>query len=155
MSSIRVDRVSFDRDSIATNAPYAHCLEIRRIVFTLGQGVPEDLEIDGLDEEADHFLASKIDSREATPVGVARMRRLDQHAKAERVGVLASKRDHGVGRALMHALEMRARDLELEAVVLHAQLGVISFYEKLGYEAHGEIFDEAGIEHRSMRKFLR
>jgi predicted GNAT family N-acyltransferase len=155
MSSIRVDRVSFDPESIATSSHYAHCLEIRRIVFTFGQGVPGDLEIDGLDEDADHFLASKIDLREATPVGVARMRRLDQHAKAERVGVLASKRDHGVGRALMHAIEMRARDLELEAVVLHAQVEVISFYEKLGYEAYGEIFEEAGIEHRGMRKFLR
>jgi len=155
MSSIRVDRVPFGEDSVAMNSRYARCLEIRRIVFTLGQGVPEDLEFDGLDEDAEHFLASKLDSGDATPVGVARLRRLDPHAKAERVGVLESKRDHGVGRALMHAIEMRARELELEAVVLHAQVGVISFYEKLGYEAHGEIFEEAGIEHRSMRKFLR
>jgi predicted GNAT family N-acyltransferase len=155
MTSIRVDRVPFGGAAPSPNSPYAHCLEIRRVVFTLGQGVPEDLELDGLDESAEHLLAWKIDAGEATPVGVARMRRSDRNAKAERVGVLESQRDHGVGRALMHAIELRARDLEREAIALHAQVGVISFYEKLGYEAHGEVFDEAGINHRSMRKFLR
>jgi predicted GNAT family N-acyltransferase len=155
VSSIRVDRVPFDAEAPAPGSPYAHCLEIRRNVFTLGQGVPVSLEFDGLDESSEHFLAWKVGEGRSTPVGVARMRRSDQGAKAERVAVLESKREYGVGRALMHAIETRARDLELEAVVLHAQVGVISFYEKLGYEAHGEIFDEAGIEHRSMRKFLR
>jgi len=35
---------------------------------------------------------------------------------------------------------------------LHAQMPVVSFYERLGYTAEGPVFDEAGILHRSMKK---
>ena len=41
--------------------------------------------------------------------------------------------------------------LQLE---LHAQVSAIGFYEKFGFEAFGEQYDEAGIEHQSMALVL-
>jgi len=38
---------------------------------------------------------------------------------------------------------------------LGAQVRAQSFYEKLGYKAYGPIFQDAGIEHISMKYLLR
>lgn len=148
----------------------AACRRIRRLVFIEEQQVPEALEWDGLDDEACHFLVwpsadatggiasgpaadSALDLSLAH--GTARMRRIDGHAKAERVAVRREARRFGVGRRLMQALEERARAEGLDAIVLHAQVTAIPFYSALGYAAHGEIFLDAGIDHRAMTKRLR
>jgi predicted GNAT family N-acyltransferase len=39
-------------------------------------------------------------------------------------------------------------------VHLHAQCSAISFYERAGFTVCGEVFDEAGIPHRAMRRRL-
>ncbi len=127
------------------------CHRIRRVVFVQGQNVPEALEIDGLDGECIHLLASW----RGEPAGAARLRRAEGLAKAERVAVLDEYREAGIGRALMQALEARAREDGFGEVVLHAQREVIPFYERLGYHGEGEIFEEAGIPHLAMRKPLR
>lgn len=126
------------------------CHDIRRIVFVQGQNVPEALEIDGLDGECVHFLASC----RGRPVGSARLRNAEGLAKAERVAVLSEYRDAGIGRALMHALEAHAQADGFSEVLLHAQQEVISFYQRLGYRGEGDLFEEAGITHRVMRKRL-
>lgn len=126
------------------------CHHIRRVVFVAGQQVPEALEIDGLDDDCVHFLARD----RSGPIGTARLRVVDGLAKAERVAVLETSRGSGVGAELMHALEMRAQRDGLTQVLLHAQQTVIPFYRKLGYREEGELFDEAGIVHQTMRKQL-
>jgi len=88
------------------------------------------------------------------PAGTARLRVVEGLAKAERVAVLERFRGAGVGAALMRALEGEARRRGLDQMVLHAQVRVIPFYERLGYAAHGPVFDDAGIPHRAMRKRL-
>lgn len=147
----------------AVDATFAACREIRRRVFIEEQRVDEALEFDGLDGESDHFLAFWCDGNKRIAAGTARLRLLDEpeeHAteagvgKAERVAVLESLRGRGIGRALMDALEERARDRGLRRLVLHAQVAVIPFYEELGFQAYGDMFEEAGIEHREMDKRL-
>lgn len=128
----------------------SRALAIRREVFVEGQGVPLELEIDGLDPEALHLILED----QGELVGTARMRIVGAAAKAERVAVLARARGRGAGRLLMDALEAEARALALEEVVLHAQTDVLGFYERLGYAAEGPVFDDAGIPHRKMRKRL-
>jgi predicted GNAT family N-acyltransferase len=54
----------------------------------------------------------------------------------------------------MQTIEDRARELELPVLELHAQLAAEGFYARLGYEAFGENYLEAGIPHVSMRKVL-
>lgn len=122
------------------------CFAIRRTVFVAGQGVSEEEEIDGLDPLCVHFLAE----RDGVPVGTARLRPKEGFAKAERVAVLAEERGRSTGAAIMRALHAEAERLGFPRVMLHAQVAVIGFYEKLGYVAHGPVFDEADIPHRAM-----
>ena len=132
------------------------CHRIRRAVFMDEQHVPLDLEMDDLDDEACHFLAHRVgEGRETGICGTARMRVLQDRAKAERVAVLADARRLGIGRALMRAIEETATELGLREVVLNAQSSAIPFYEAIGYRAEGPEFEDAGIPHRAMRKALR
>ena len=127
------------------------CLAIRHEVFVLGQAVPEDREVDGLDEICTHLLATVG----GEPAGTARLRETaDGHAKAERVAVLDRFRGRGVGLALMGTLEDEARRRGHDEVILSAQVGVIPFYERQGYVAEGGVYEDAGIDHRDMRKRL-
>ncbi len=126
-------------------------LAVRRAVFVEEQGVPEELELDGNDGTATHFVAYD----DGRPVGAARLRAYDETtAKAERVAVAAAERGRGIGRRLMSALEAHAADAGYETVVLHAQVPVVGFYERLGYTATSDVFEDAGIPHREMRKPL-
>jgi GNAT superfamily N-acetyltransferase len=65
----------------------------------------------------------------------------------------------GVGRALLHGLEDRARAFGLRALCLHASLNAVRFYRRAGYEAVEEICHRlpSGIEIPSvaMTKSLR
>lgn len=124
------------------------CFAIRRRVFVDEQGVALADEYDGHDAACLHWLAWCGDE----VAGTARLREVDGGWKAERVAVLEGFRQHGVGAALMHALEDEAWRRGAQRVLLHAQLAVVSFYERQGYTAEGPVFDEAGIAHRKMQK---
>jgi predicted GNAT family N-acyltransferase len=43
----------------------------------------------------------------------------------------------------------------MSALSLAAQVHAIPFYERFGFVAHGDVFLEAGIEHREMDRFVR
>jgi predicted GNAT family N-acyltransferase len=121
---------------------------IRRTVFVDEQGVSEAIEIDGLDDQAEHLLAI-IEDR---PVGTLRMRLFDQGrmAKIERVAVLAPARGRQVGQALMHAVLAQARARGAAEAKVHAQTVVQDFYTRLGFVAVGSEFEEDGIAHIAM-----
>ncbi len=131
-------------------------ISVRREVFIDEQGVPEDREIDGKDAEATHFVAYDGEK----PIGVARLRGDDEDsntndtAKIERVAVVESHRKEGTGRELMNVVEETASSAGYDEIVLHAQLPVVEFYTRLGYEATGDPFEDAGIPHRKMVKSL-
>ena len=128
-----------------------NCLAIRLEVFVQGQSVPLDEEIDGLDEQCTQFLAQ----RDGMPMGTARLRITPGgEARAERVAVLDQARGAGLGSALMALLHDTARQQGHDEVVLHAQVPVIPFYERLGYCAEGPVFMDCDIPHRTMRKGL-
>lgn len=131
----------------ATVAELPVCLEIRHEVFIVGQGVPSELEVDGLDPAAHHVLALY----EGRPVGTARLRLVDGAGKVERVAVLASERGRGIGADIMREIHAIAAGYGVRVLKLNAQLPVLGFYEQLGYVAYGRVFLDAGIEHRAMR----
>ncbi|HXC50824.1 MAG TPA: GNAT family N-acetyltransferase [Candidatus Limnocylindrales bacterium] len=135
---------------LACSTEMEQLFAIRREVFVRGQGVPIDREIDGLDGDATHFIAVIGDKT----IGTARLRVVDGHAKVERVAVREPWRGCGAGSRLMDAVECHARAIGLTEVVLSAQVAVIPFYERRGYAAHGPVFEDAGIAHRSMHKTL-
>ncbi|MEQ5802655.1 GNAT family N-acetyltransferase [Halomonas sp. H10-9-1] len=120
---------------------------IRRIVFIEEQGVSQQEEWDGRDGECQHFLALL----EGQPVGTAR---LLPDAHIGRVAVLAQARGHGIGGALMRAVIEAARRRGHAAVALASQTHALEFYARLGFEAHGPEFLDAGIPHRNMQLLL-
>jgi predicted GNAT family N-acyltransferase len=135
---------------VETDEEMADALAVRREVFIEEQGVPEDLEIDGKDEESVHFVA--YDEADE-PVGAARLREYDDStAKVERVAVVEDERETGLGREIMAAVEATARAEGYDSVLLHAQTPVVGFYKGLGYQITSEEFEEAGIPHHEMRK---
>lgn len=131
-----------------TDPRFGHCLEIRRIVFQVGQGVSAQREVDGLDEQCVHFYAEC----DGAACGTARYFVKGNWIKVERVAVLNAHRGKGIGRSLMSAIEMHARSLGYGGVMLASQEEVIPFYEALHYRSVGDLFFDAGIPHRNMRK---
>lgn len=139
---------------IARVVPLDHlptCHAIRHQVFVIGQRVPVELDLDGLDSTADHVLAW----HGGEPVGTARIRWLDDYAKVERVAVLEYVRGLGIGRELMVCIHRRVAAVGRDRIELNAQVQVVPFYERLGYVPYGDIFVDAGIDHRAMRRVLR
>lgn len=125
-------------------------LSVRRTVFIEEQRVPESLDLDGEDETSFHVLA--LASVDKQPVGTAR---LMSDGRIGRVAVLPPFRMSRVGSRLMTTLLALAREQDYEAVYLHAQTVSLRFYEKLGFEAEGEEFEEAGIPHFEMKLSLK
>ncbi|MFJ9705451.1 GNAT family N-acetyltransferase [Streptomyces sp. NPDC101234] len=142
-------------------ADLAACFAVRKQVFVVEQGVPEDLEYDVYDATALHVLAVREDGE---PLGTGRL--LYGETAAEKTGgdlslgslgrlaVSPQARGLGVGVALVRAIEDAARARGLTAVDLHAQTHALGFYERLGYEPYGPEYEEADIPHRAMRRAL-
>lgn len=130
----------------------AGVLQVRREVFSKEQGIDESLDKDGLDEQAEHILATA----NGYPVGAARIRYLDtETAKIERVAVLSHLRGLDIGRKIMDKLEERLREKHIKKAVMDAQVSAQGFYEKLGYLTDGPVFEEVGIPHIKMYKILK
>ncbi|MEE1801591.1 GNAT family N-acetyltransferase [Streptomyces sp. NPDC101062] len=142
-------------------ADLAACFAVRKEVFVVEQRVPEELEYDGRDGDALQVLAVRDDG---VPLGTGRL--LYGPGAADRTGgdpdtgalgrlaVSPAARGLGIGAALVRAIEDAARERGLRVVDLHAQTHALGFYERLGYEAYGPEFPDAGIPHRSMRRVL-
>ena len=135
-------------------------LGIRRRVFIEEQSVPEDLEIDEHDrpEAWGKTVVHALLRESGLPIATGRLLLEDgppHNAHVGRVAVLVSHRGKGAGKALMQALQERAKELGYPGVTLAAQLHALGFYERLGYIARGDVFLDAGIEHRWMDLRLR
>jgi predicted GNAT family N-acyltransferase len=124
---------------------------IRENVFIQEQGVPKDMELDGLDPAAKHALAYKG----SLCVGTARLVHLANHdAQIGRMAVLSTFRNRGIGKAMLNHLIALAQAEGVLNLVLHSQVSAIPFYAKLGFIADEPIYEEAGIPHRNMMLLL-
>jgi predicted GNAT family N-acyltransferase len=121
---------------------------VREPVFVHEQQVPIELEWDELDPLSVHVIA--ID-RGGQPVGTGR---LTPEQKIGRMAVLDPWRSRGVGAALLVRLIDIARSMSYPAIELHAQLSAADFYRRHGFDAYGDVFEEAGIDHVHMRRAL-
>jgi len=61
----------------------------------------------------------------------------------------------GLGKALVRHLEERLRNDQFERVELHARCHVQGFYERLGYTACSDIYEEVSIPHITMERDIR
>jgi predicted GNAT family N-acyltransferase len=114
---------------------------IRKKVFVEEQKVPEDIEWDEFEYNANHVLAYIQDK----PVGTARWRQTRKGVKLERFAVLPEFRSFGVGKNLVQFILNEL--MNSETIYLHAQEHVIKFYEYFGFVKKGSKFFEADIPH--------
>ena len=124
---------------------------LRTRVFVEEQGVPAEIEQDAADEDAVHVL-----SRDATGIVVATGRLLISGTSAGigRMAVDAAARGRGHGAAVLAELHRQAVLRGVTEIELHAQVSARGFYERAGYTAVGEEYEEAGIAHVTMRRRL-
>lgn len=118
---------------------------IRRKVFIEEQNVSESDEMDGTDGQALHLAV--YDNGKAVATG----RVLTDGFVIGRVAVLKAYRGNHYGDLVMRMLIRKAYDMGGHEQVVHAQLGARGFYEKLGFVAFGEEYEEAGIPHINMK----
>lgn len=125
--------------------------KVRREVFIQEQGVPDDLEIDEFDPLALHALAY-LDN---ACIGTARLHlKNGETGQIGRMAILAPFRNQGFGRQILKVLIETAQRKHCRYLSLHAQVSAIPFYQKLGFQAEGPVYDEAGIPHRNMMMVL-
>lgn len=74
--------------------------------------------------------------------------------RLRQMAVLNNVQGKGIGRALMQFAENIARDMGYRKMTMHARQTAIGFYEKLGYQVNGDLFEEVSIPHYIMEKAL-
>jgi predicted GNAT family N-acyltransferase len=132
------------------DAEIAAALALREEVFCGEQGVSLAEERDGRDEEALHLVV--VD--DGVVVATCRLLVEGTTVKLGRMAVSRTRRGLGLARALITEAETRARALGAERIVLAAQLNAQALYDRAGYDAYGDVFLDAGIEHVMMAKTL-
>ena len=121
---------------------------LRTEVFVEEQEIPQDLEWDEHDVTALHAL---VVNKLGQPVATGRL--LQPQPKIAQIGRMAvSKplRGGSLGRMVMDAFIEAARKRGDHEVILHAQCSAEGFYRRMGFKAHGEVFQDAGIDHIEM-----
>ena len=136
---IKIKKFQFENRKLMKTAH-----NIRHEVFVIGQNCPEDIEWE-FEEESTHFLV--FDNKEA--VATARHRETENGYKLERFAVLESKRSNGYGHIVLKEILEDLSNFNGN-IYMHAQLDVIPFYEKMGFEKEGDLFVEANIMHYKM-----
>lgn len=143
---IEVHKIEFD------SAEYKEAIAIRKVVFVDEQKVPWEDELDEFEERSHHFLANENDQA----VGTARWRDCGEYIKLERFAVLKAFRGKQIGSGLVDAV---LKDIEEsfpkgKKLLLHSQIAAVPLYLKFGFQEEGELFEECGIQHRSMSRLL-
>ena len=135
--------------AITTNYKSNHkdICQVRFKVFVDEQNVPEELEIDGYDDEATHVLILLDDKA----IGTGRIL-ADGHIG--RVAVLKKYRGQGVGKLIMKKLIEWAQENQLKTLWLSSQWHAHGFYIDLDFACIGDRFEEAGIDHIKMIRKL-
>ncbi len=107
----------FEVQEVTWSAAVSALRTLRTTVFIQEQQVPEDLEWDGLDDDAVHALAR---SASGEAIGCVRLLLHGTQAHIGRMAVLPAWRGKGVGRALLAAMLKAARDAGASSVFLNA-----------------------------------
>jgi predicted GNAT family N-acyltransferase len=125
---------------------------IRYKVFIEEQKIDVDEEFDGTDMTAVSFLLFL----DHVPIGTMRYLKDEQgHIHPGRIAILKAYRNKGYGRKLMAWFDTYIVGLYRHVTIkIHAQRYLQTFYENLGYQAYGQPFIEAKIEHIAMQKTL-
>ncbi|WP_029433681.1 GNAT family N-acetyltransferase [Blastococcus sp. URHD0036] len=137
--------------AVAQPADMPEVVALRTRVFVQEQGVPPEMEQDATDAVAVHAVGRDDSGR---VVATGRLFERDGRGVIGRMAVDAGARGGGHGAAVLAVLHAEAARRGLPEVEIHAQVGARGFWERAGYTAVGEEFEEAGIRHVTMRRVL-
>lgn len=138
--TIKVEQFNSEKDELLEKA-----LFIREKVFVEEENVPLELEHDGLENTATHYLLFL----EGKAVATARHRNTDKGIKIERFAVLKEYRNKKLGQVLLEKMLDFLSKTE-KKIYLHAQAPALNFYLRNNFVIRGEKFIEADIEHFHM-----
>lgn len=124
-------------------------LALRRDVFVVEQHVSAEEEFDAYDLTCTHVVALL----EGSVVGALRIIDLPEHAKIGRVVVASSARGNGIATAMMRFAMDLVRSRGQTRFYLTAQIDKLALYEKLGFVAFGEEFQDGGMPHLAMKTY--
>jgi predicted GNAT family N-acyltransferase len=124
----------------------AQLKNIREKVFIQEQKVTPELEWDGMDEKAIHFLVFKDEKA----IGCARAIVIKSRMQLGRMAVLKEYRGQGAGSTLIDKAIVTAKLKQLSGIHISAQCNAINFYVKFGFEVMGDTYLDAEILHRDM-----
>ncbi len=122
---------------------------VREAVFIREQGIPPELEWDGLDEA--HCRHALVLSRQGEAIGCGRMLS-DGHIG--RIAVLPKWRGQKIGTAIVESLLDYARTHDYPQVFVDAQVDAVPFYHSFDFVEEGKMFMDAGLPHIKMRLSL-
>lgn len=126
----------------------ADAFRVRIAVFVEEQGIPREEELDEHDATAVHCVGYDGDAA----VAAGRLVPGDGYGKIGRMAVIAPYRGRGLGAEVLRTLEGAGRARGLRIFRLSAQLTARGFYDRQGYVAVGDVYDEVGIPHVAMEK---
>jgi len=76
----------------------------------------------------------------------------DKEIRMMQVAVDEKYQREGVGHKLVEYAVKKAKSAGFSKLIMHAMLSVVNFYEKLGFKAEGDVFEEGGITFVKMVK---
>jgi predicted GNAT family N-acyltransferase len=104
---------------------------IRRNVFVEEQNIPQELDLDGLDGQSKHALATENGSLVAT----ARLYSSDgRHSVLARVAVMKEYRKKGIASKIINALISHSKESGFITIEIHAHEYLKEYYEKIGFQ---------------------
>ena len=147
MSMISILRINI-QDTL-----YQQERELRNKVLMQPIGMP-DYGWEQFDSKSWHFVA--IDNKRKVVGCVVLVPNVNQRHDAQliQMAVDESYQGKGVGKLLVEELETFAKTHEISTILCHSRDKAVNFYLKLNFEIYDEPFEEAGIIHRYMRKYL-
>ncbi len=116
-------------------------MPIRERVFVMEQGISKAYITDDYDHDAIHVVAFEGEQ----PVGAGRLVKIDDVYTIGKIAVLKDKRKMYYGDLVVRMLIQKGFDLGAECIVVHAQKQAVPFYEKVGFEAVGKIYEKQAI----------
>ena len=124
-------------------------LKVRKNVFVDEQDIDIDIERDEHDwTDAVHVVA--ID--DGIFIGAGRFIPTREGAKIQRMAVLKSGRNKGVGGKILVKLLEIIQQEGFSRVYFSAQKTAADFYKKYGFNSYGDEFDEVNLPHIMMEK---
>ena len=121
---------------------------IRETVFIEEQKFK--IEFDDIDNIATHIVMY-LDNN---PVGCCRLYKQENEYHIGRIAILKPYRGKGYGEKILLQAEKNAKKMGADSISLSAQVRAAGFYEKLGYNKHGEIYFDEYCEHIAMKKYI-